>query len=192
MISIVVPTVQGREEHLENFKASYAAHTEDYELIVVPNDGKPVGVGWQAGAEKALGDYIHLTNDDCGATEGWWQAARLWCDAGHIPCPRVINPNGTLQTCGDWDTETPDWTPTTFTRIPFVSREQLDKIGPMIPVHYYSDNWVSHRGNMFGYPTTVCRGYTITHDLGSPGRDESRMGLDGQQYQLYVEGALVP
>ena len=188
LISIVVPTITGREHWLERFKVAYAAHTEDYELIVVPNDGQPVGVGWQAGAEKATGKYLHLTNDDCEPLPGWWQAAVEVADRGETPAGPVLNSDGTVDSLGEWGerTERPDGTPTVLTRIPFCSMEQWELIGPMLPIHYFSDDWFSWRAIQAGVQPVICNQYRFYHYWAQEGRVDARMAADGGAYHYAI------
>src|SRR6266404_3441738 len=58
------------------------------------HDHPAVGCAWQAGAEKAKGDYIHLGNDDCEPHPGWWQPAVEACQQGFVPSPMVFTPDG--------------------------------------------------------------------------------------------------
>lgn len=71
MISVVIPTVAGREHSLERCLAAYRA-TADVELIVLA-DRQTCGVAWQEGIEQATGDYLHLSADDLEPHPGWDQ-----------------------------------------------------------------------------------------------------------------------
>ena len=172
LISIVVPTITGREHWLKRCVTAYAETTEDFELIVVPNDGQPVGVGWQKGADKAAGRYLHLTNDDCEPVAGWWQAAAAVADRGRTPAGPVLNADGTINSLGEWgeNERRPDGTPTTMCRIPFCTLKQWQVIGPMLPVHYYSDNWFSWRARQAGIQPVIANGYKFIHHFAPEGR----------------------
>lgn len=194
MISIIVPTVTGREEFLAKCEAAYAAHTDDYELIVV-TDEPTCGLGWNKGAAQATGDYLHLTCDDLEPHPGWWQAARAVCDDGFLPAPRILNTDGSLQSCGDWEREQQTGTATEFTRLPFLSRDQWERFGPSLPLHYYTDNWFSWRAREQGVETVVHRGYLLTHHLADHKRGagmswEDRMATDFRAFEMYATGVL--
>src|SRR4051812_13904481 len=151
MISVIVPTIAGREEYLNECKASYAAHTEDYELIVLA-DRPTCGLAWVQGAEMARGDYLHFSADDLQPHSGWAEAAIEVTSRGFLPAPRIVNTDGSLQSCGGeeaWEREQPTGARAGFSRIPFLSRDQWDGIRPLVrPVlgdlHYFSDNAISH------------------------------------------------
>jgi hypothetical protein len=79
VISVIVPTIDGREEYLKDCLASYAAHTSDYEVIVVPN--KPnCGLAWTEGADLAVGsDYFTLALTTYSHTQaGLRRQWKLW------------------------------------------------------------------------------------------------------------------
>jgi hypothetical protein len=194
VISVIVPTVQGREDFLARCELAYAAHTTDYELIVV-TDEATCGLAWNIGAAQAAGDYIHFSADDLEPHDGWWQAAKAVADDGFLPAPRILNTDGSLQSCGDWEREqeTGTWTP--FSRIPFLTRGQWERFGPSLPIHYYTDNWFSARGRGQGTETVVHRGYLFTHHLAAHKRGagmswQDRMAADHRLFELYASGEI--
>jgi hypothetical protein len=149
MISVIVPTVRGREEHLERCVRAYGERTlRPPEIIVIEN--KPTcGIAWQEGAEKATGAYIHFSADDLEPHPGWDKAAMV---------------------AGRWEEEQDTEDVTEMTRIPFMSREQWKLIGPMIDTHYYTDNWISFKGRLAAIETRVHRHYLFTHHWAQEGR----------------------
>ncbi len=199
MISIVVPTVKGRESYLEECKASYAAHTEDYELIVVP-DQPGCGKAWVLGADRAQGTHIHFSADDLQPHAGWWHAAQEVTDVfGFLPAPRILNKDGTIQSCGGtdcWEVEKPTGEQTDFSRIPFLSREQWDRIRPLVaPIlertHYFTDNAIGYAAAHLSIKTGIHRSFLFTHTLADPGRGagmswENRMIHDGRLFEEWA------
>jgi hypothetical protein len=184
LLTVVIPTIAARAHWLERCVASYRATSPSVELIVIPNDGRGVGEGWQEGADQASGEYLHLSNDDIEAHPGWWQAAVKTVKQQALPAPLILNTDGTVQSCGgSWERMEPDGQPTEFARVPFLSKAQWAKVGPMIPLHYATDNWVSHRGRLAGIGTVVCHGYLLTHHLAPEGRVDHRMGADVAAYK---------
>ena len=174
MISVVIPTIPGREEHLERAVAAYRQHTEDVEIIVETGHDC-VGKGWQAGAERARGEFIHLTADDLEPHAGWWQPMADAVERGLCPCPVVLNPDGSLQSAGavGWELQLAipeDCAHTGWTTVPFMSREQWSLVDPMLPLHYCTDTWVSVRLGRHGIPTVVRTGSVFTHHNAAPGR----------------------
>ena len=185
MISVVCPTVTGREGYLRDCEAAYARTTEDYEFIAVKDPG-PCGVGWNIGAEKATGDYIHFTADDLNPHDGWWEAAKEVIDRGQVPSPVVYWPDGRVQSCGgSWEALEEDGAVTEFTRVPILSREMWDAVKPMLPIHYFTDNYVSFKTTKAGWPTVVCLACGFTHHMAQEGRVNT-MGEDCEAYALAV------
>lgn len=186
MISIVIPTISVRSNWLERCIAAYERTTAgaEHELIVV-RDHPTWGSACNEGLPQARGDYVHLTADDVEPLDGWWQAAIAVCDAGMLPAPRILNSDGSLQSCGD-ASDRPEGAPTSFTRIPFGSRTQIDAIGPLPAIHYYADNFFSHRGRLHGYQTVVARGYAFVHHFAPEGRVDSRYAADAAAYAELV------
>ena len=181
MISIVIPTVTGREENYRTgFKAyiDTTKHLGDIEILTYANR-ETCGIAWQEGAEKFIGDYLHFTADDLIPHDGWADAAMKAADDGIIPMPTIYGPSGAIEELG----------PATVgcTRIPFCTREQWEKIGPMIPAHYYTDNYFSERAKRAGYLLQEVPEYAFTHTWAQPGRgagmkQQDRMVHDERLY----------
>jgi hypothetical protein len=188
VISVVIPTIHGREEHYARCVEAYEA-TQGVELqLITVRDKSTCGEAWGIGAEQAKGDYIHFSADDLQPAEGWYAPAIEACDRGFLPAPRIVNPAGKLDYCGVHGIELDDWTRVSMSVIPFMSRAQWDAIGPDVPpIHYFSDNWVSWRGAKAGFPTVVRRGFAFTHWWAKPGRGagmsvDARMAADGDAF----------
>ncbi len=201
LISVVIPTVPGREVILDRVLAAYGTEVQGRsffahaDLEVIVERGHPtVGCAWQAGAEKATGDYIHLGNDDCEPHPCWWEPAVEACEAGFIPSPMVYDPNGFPQGLPEWGKIAPDWTPVHCAMIPFMSREQWEKIRPLALIHYSSDNFFTYRADRAGYPCRLRTGYSFVHHGASPGRgagmsEAARMAHDEPLYWMAVNKA---
>ena len=181
MISIVIPTISGREKYLAQCIDAYDRFTRDCEMIVL-KDRATCGEVWAEGGEMAKVDYLHFSADDLEPHEDWWEPAVRAVKDGKLPCPRIYQPNGALESCGAWGTEMPDGTETNIARIPFLGREQWDHGNWILDSHYYTDNWIWHRGQQLGIPTIVTHGYDFTHYYASEGR-KSTLEDD---YQFYV------
>lgn len=178
LISIVIPTVTGREDHLARCMDAYREHTiQRIELIVI-RDRPTCGIAWQEGSEQASGDYLHLTADDLEPHHGWDRSAVHYATTNRIPCPTVMEPDGvTVQSTHGVSAQAGISTePVTagqevgFTTVPFMTIGQWKLIGPMIPLHYCTDSWVSHRARLHGIPTVAAPGMRFTHHNALPGR----------------------
>jgi hypothetical protein len=187
VISIVIPTVTGREEHLARCISAYEQRTRaSFELIVL-TDRATCGVAWQEGADQANGDFLHFTADDLEPHDSWDTQAIVAVGIGSLPAP-LIDQGAAGRSCGEhWRTIPAAWTEVRVTGVPFCNRRQWKKIGPMLPIHYFTDNWFSDRGRLAGYPTVACPDYRLTHHWAQPGRgagttQDQRMADDKAAY----------
>jgi hypothetical protein len=171
VISVVIPTITGREHWLERCVNAYTRTLGGarHELIVV-KDRKACGIAWNEGIGQATGYYIHLTADDIEPEPGWWEAAVASVDRGELPSARILNTDGTLQSCGTDHLEHEDGEEAFVARIPFATREQFNEIGPMMNEQYMGDYWFSHRGRECGYRSVVRRDYCFFHHFAQEGR----------------------
>jgi hypothetical protein len=139
VISVIIPTVEGREDYLERCVKAYTAHAGGgYELdLIIEHDHPSCGAGWQAGLARARGEYIHLSDDDIEPQPGWHVPAIEAVRLGFLPAPQVCDPNGHPQSHPQEGVFSPDWTPVHQSALPFASREQTEKIAPLLTCHYY-------------------------------------------------------
>jgi hypothetical protein len=192
VISVVVPTIVGREEHYARCVAAYerTVPADDLQLITM-RDFPTCGEAWNAGAAQATGDYIHFSADDLEPHDGWWQPAVEAVEAGYLPAPRIVNASGKLDYCGVHGREMADWMLVRMSVIPFFTAAQWKVIGPVLPIHYFSDNYLSWQGALAGFPTVVRRGFEFTHHWAQSGRGagmtyQQRMEHDAQLFNAAV------
>jgi hypothetical protein len=165
VISVIIPTVPGREKLFEVVRGAYLLYgAGDQALeVIVEYDHPTVGCAWQAGAEKAQGDYIHMGNDDCQPQPGWFEHAVEAVNRGFLPSPTVRSQDGVWQSLPKWGHETPDWTPVECATIPFLGRRQWEAVQPLLTSHYYSDNFITYRAVAAGWPCVLRKGYAFIH-----------------------------
>lgn len=190
VISIVVPTIPGREEHYQRNIAAYKATTTVPFEILTEYDHTSVGQAWHAGALKAKGDYIALSCDDLEIQPGWDVAAMKCVDEGGFPAPKVINAHsGALESRPVWGCEVAEGSDTGISVVPFMSRAQYEKITPFFTGHYYTDDFISDRARQAGWPSLQCNLYCFKHywaqeRRGTPGMTENeRMVHDEPLYR---------
>lgn len=182
MISIILPTLPERAHSLKQTREAFTVNTVgEYELIVI--DGKPsAGQAWNAGVQMAKGDYFLFGCDDMVCHAGWDVPAVETVDAGKIPAPVLYGEDGRMQTCGGlWGHWLDDWQVTASTCIvPFCSRDQWQgethirpPIGPMLNIHYFSDNAFSDRCKEAGLDIVVRRDYAFTHTWEAGGWEQA-------------------
>lgn len=185
-IDLIVPTIPGREASLERCLTSFEVFTNaDLNCIVVRNS-KTCGMGWKEGLEESKAPYVALVADDLECASKIWAAVCMEVvDEGLLPCPRVWRPDGGVESQGgDMNAHghlvtrhQKHRSPVDFTTVPFLSREQVDRIG-MLETQYGCDVWVSHRGRQLGYETVLAHGYDLIHHQEQVGRGA---GMDQNQ-----------
>lgn len=161
MLSVIIPTMEGREVSLARSIASYEDTLEglDHEIIII-QDAPTWPSACNMGYEKALGDMLHFTADDLEALPGWWEDALPWLyDHDELPAPRVLNPDGS------WDNaiDGPDGAVPEFTRIPLMTHDQYERIGPWPEYNYVADVWLSLKARTLGIETRMFHSYAFIH-----------------------------
>ena len=180
MIQVICPTIAGREENYERCVRAYEQRTVDQVNFITIYGEPTCGLAWQKGVELAGPGYIHFTADDLEPLDGWDVDARQAADDGFLPAPVIyVRNSGQVEILG----VTPDGF---FSRIPFCTSAQWEKIGPMIPIHYYTDNWFSWMGNKAGFLTMEIPSYRFNHHWAMAGRHGSeKMSADYIEYERY-------
>ena len=171
MITVVIPTLTVRAHWLDRCVAAYERTLGGYpHEILVFTDRPSCGVAWNEGIAQAQGEFIHLSADDLEPLDGWHFPAIFSAASGELPSARILNTDGTLQSCGTDHLEHDDGEEAFVARIPFATREQFDRIGPMMNEQYMGDYWFSHRGRECGYRSVVRRDYCFFHHYAQEGR----------------------
>lgn len=185
IISIVIPTIDGREDYFKKCVESYEKNTiNKFEIVVIRN--KPtVGIAWNEGADKSNGYYIHLTNDDIEAKYAWDVPAIEAAEANKLPHPSVYTFDGRLD--DRYGGAPGDWSEVDMSTIHFMKKETWEKVGPSLDVHYYTDDWLSWKGWQLGFPTVVRKDYAFIHHYAQVGRgagmhENDRMNHDRQYF----------
>jgi hypothetical protein len=176
-VSIVIPTISGREALFAQTLAAYKASKPDsveFEFIKV-KDCSAIGSAWQAGALRASGTFTHLTADDVSPAGGWLDAAINATNRNEWPSPRILNVDGSIHSCGTLGGgmllgDCADGTECASSPFPFYRTERFVQLGPLPPIHYYADDLLGWRARSTGLTPKVCRDYLLTHHEGTVGR----------------------
>lgn len=163
-VAVIIPTIAGREGFLADAVDAYQQTTPMARLYV--EHGHPTcGEGWNAGAAKALRegcDVLHFSADDLIPQQGWLgRMVSAYIDAGVFPGAVLLNSDGSV-----WNSHERPGDLLTFPRVPIMSAETWGRLGPVPPVHYYSDIWLGRKGT----PTVVLSEYRFVHLWAQPGR----------------------
>lgn len=173
-ISIIIPTITGREEWLKKCRKAYKATSPGAEIIEV-KDEISCGHAWQKGSELATRPYLHFTADDITPSTRWWVDAMKFVDSGAVPAANVRTARGLPATC---DSPLGDMGLHQNILVPFLSRSMVDKGGWFLPIHYGSDDWITYWAVHLGYEIKKCPRYRMIHHVAPQGRDYTRRPKD--------------
>jgi len=183
MLSIVIPTITGREESYGRCLAAYEATMPEGSEIIAVTDLANWPSACNEGFRQANGTHIHFTADDLEPLEGWWQEALPWLDEyDELPAPKVFN----FVADGVWDNaiDGPDKAVPHFTRIPLMTRSQYERIGPWPEIDYNADVWLSEKGRTLGIETRMIHSYAFVHHWEQIGRISTPERLARSDAQL--------
>ena len=169
-LSIVIPTISGREESLARMIEAYRERTPGEPEIVTPKDYPCWPAACNAGYLDTTGDVIHYGADDLEPCDGWAEPMFATLAAGEIPAPQLWNFVRTDIRPVNEIADGPPGALTGFTRVPSLTRAMAEAIGPWPIMDYYADNWVSDKGRAVGYQTRVVDGYAFVHHWHPKGR----------------------
>lgn len=195
-LSIILPTIAGREELLDLTTAAYDQTVADPAEIVVVSERPTIGEAWNAGMIEAEGEYVLLGADDLVPFPGAVEAAIEAAERGVYPAPWITRPDGSTEASGSMGggmllgAATPDGTICNSSPIPFFARSLWDAIGTSLPIHYYADDYLAWRARGAGLEIEVVSDYRFTHLEGTVGRPavQARAGTDRESYLQAVEG----
>jgi nucleoside-diphosphate-sugar epimerase len=176
--SIVIPTIDGREESLARTIQIYRETMPAAEVII--EHGHPtVADAWNAGALRATGDTLHLTADDLTPETGWWEAASETLACHALPAPVFCHPTGGESLPPPGGVQYPghrDWSAFHASVIPTLPTSLWREIAPLPSIHYYSDNLISARAFRHGWPSALRAPYRFIHYLHDVGRAAKMAG----------------
>lgn len=161
---MVIPTVEGREEHYARCVTAYRENSVlELELITV-RDAPWVGRAWKEGAEQATGEFLHLTADDLAPRPGWDAAAVQAATHGVYPAAFVYDFDGqrldqrTVFNNALWEDA-----PAPMSTVPFMPTDMWSSIGPGLDCHYYTDDWLSLRATAAGLKVRTRTAFAFGH-----------------------------
>lgn len=170
-ISVLMPTITGRESMREWMVKALRQRTPGFELeIISPLDFPNWPTGCNEAARTATGDYFLYTADDLEALPGWADAMVACLDRGEVPAPQVWNWVRQGRPV-DEPVDGPPGSVPAFSRIPALTRAMAEAIGPWPEaLDYYADNWCSDAARLHGWETRVTEGFAFIHHWNQHGR----------------------
>lgn len=169
-VSIVIPTVTGREKWLDRCARAYELQCPKAQIIVI-KDEKSCGIAWQKGCELSDRKYVHFTADDILPGSDWVREAAQCLDNGSIPAATVVDSRGRLAVC---DSPLGDMGLWPNVLVPLLTQDLLSSGEWLAPIHYGSDDWVTYTAVRRGFQVTRLTTYRMTHYVAGEGRDYTR------------------
>jgi hypothetical protein len=168
-ISVILPTVAGREYFYARTIAAYKERSVHNLQFHTVRDYPTVGEAWNAAAVDADGDYIHLAADDLTPRHGWDTAAIETVNAGYFPASFVYNHGSTPDYATAQNLTVHEWghPPHMTTDVPFLPMRIWESIRPVLPIHYGSVEHISFSARLAGMQPVVRRRYAFDHWLAS-------------------------
>jgi len=175
VLSIVMPTIKGREDYLKRAMLVYEQRTDaEIEWLIV-HDRPTCGQAWNEGAAQATGTFLHLSADDLEPwTFHWLSVAIHATQRGGVPL-------GTVR-------EGAELFGNDFCRVPFCRREWWQDIPA--DLHYYTDNAFTDLMVRDGHEPVTAPGYDFLHRKAMVGRgagmsESDRMERDSAVYRRW-------
>ena len=181
-LSVVVPTISGREDSLARTLAAYedTLYGCSNEIIII-QDAPTWPEACNMGYEKAKADVVHFGADDLEPLPGWWKPAlKHLKETDELPAAAVYNPDGVLS--NEIDGANGDLVH--FTRVPILRRDQYERIGSWPEIVYYADIWLSEKARTLGMRTRILYEYAFLHHWSQVGRVDSKVNLDEAGFAL--------
>jgi hypothetical protein len=176
ILSIVLPTIDGRQHELVRTVAMYERLTPVEIEWIVETGHSTCGEAWNAGAKLATGELLHMGADDIEPeSEAWLSAASAVLDQGGVPLGYVREDK-----VGRFGRD--------FCRVVICKREWWQDV---LPILYYSDNQFDELMRTAGHMPTVAEGFDFYHrrsmvGRGGPGMTEAeRIAHDNEEYQAW-------
>jgi hypothetical protein len=184
-LSVVLPTISGREETLARTIAAYEETLRDfpYELIIVkdePSWPRACNVGYA----RSTGEVVHWTADDLEPMPDWHLEILDWLEhEDELPAAKIkdYTPDGAFSNIIDGG----DLEFVHFTRVPIMRRDQWERIGAWPEdLIYYADLWVSEKARTLGIRTRMFFSYWFVHHWSQIGRVDNKENMDASGWAL--------
>lgn len=195
-LSIILPTITGREDLLAVTREAYETTVEGEAEIIVVRERPTIGEAWNAGVAEAEGEFLLLGADDLVPFPGAVEAAIEAAGRNLYPVPWITRPDGSTEARGSMGggmllgDSTPEGTICNSSPIPFFSRAIADRLGPALPIHYYADDHLGWRARTCGLSIRLVSAYRFQHLEGTVGRPavQARAMADRDAYLAAASG----
>jgi hypothetical protein len=172
-LSVVLPTIDGREDELARTIETYERLTPVPIEWIVETGYQTAGQAWNAMVPKATGEIVHLAADDLEPeTDGWFPAALIAIEQGNVPMGWVREDEA-----GTFGRD--------FCRVWAGRRDWWE---PVLETHYYSDDSLTDLMRAAGHLPVIAEGFDFYHRRSMVGRLETpeRMYADHVLYDRWL------
>ena len=170
-LSIVCPTIPGREDELARSIDAYERLTPVEIEWIIERGHATCGAAWNAGALKATGEILHMSADDGEPeTDAWFPAALAVIERDDVPLGWVREDTHTFGR--------------DFCRVVICRREWWQDVPELM---YYSDNAFTDLMVAGGHDPVIAPGFDFYHRRSLVGRDDTpeRVARDEAAYRAH-------
>lgn len=172
ILSVVMPTITGREQELARSIEAYERLTPLPIEWVIEHDHPTCAAAWDAGVPKTTGEILHMGADDIEpATDEWFPAALKVIEQGNVPLGWVMEHGVTFGR--------------DFARVVICRREWWRDINPEL--HYWSDNQFDDLMRESGHQPVVAEGFDFLHRKSLIGRPDEAGWMERDR-RIYERG----
>lgn len=191
-LTLLVPTVEGRERSLERTMLSYAENSPGVFTQRIVKGYPSIGAAWADTLPTTHTDLAHLTTDDVTAESKWRrEIIKEWDDHRGLAVPLVMRmPGMELESHGRHGAMYIHRTQVFWCGVPVVPKccyqaisTALLTAAPMGDIHYYSDNLTSDVLRMHGHQQIALPSYRLGHWWADGGARSERWATDETNYR---------
>jgi hypothetical protein len=193
-LTLMIPTIDGREASLERTLASYRAHAGHPYGLVVRLGFPSTGAAWAATLPALQTDLAHLGTDDVTAEVEWsQQVVNEWQWNAGLAVPLVMGmPGGEIESHGVHGRMHLERTQVYWCGVPVVPRCCYNDIAGALleaaldgDIHYFSDNLISDVLRMNGHQQIALPAYRLGHWWEAGGATPDRWHTDEENYRTW-------
>lgn len=193
-ISLVIPTINGREASFERTVRSYAENRDRNGpgvLVTTRMNFPSIGAAWVDVLPTLTTDLAHLGTDDVTAECRWQEAVVTeWEENGGLAVPLMLKmPEGTLESHGAHGVMHTERTEVGWVGVPIIPSCCYDEGALALAAcgspHYYSDNILCDVMRSHGHQLIALPSYRLGHWWEGGGADGSTFGREGEAWRVW-------
>lgn len=168
-LTLVVPTIDGRELSLQRTLRSYSTNTSMPYVVKVGHNYSSIGKAWADILPELTTDIAHLGTDDVTAESRWAKEIRWeWDEHAGLAVPLMMRmPGETLESHGAWGVMHADRTEVPWCGVPIIPRCCYEECARALALTDYpqnfSDNVLCDVLRAHGHPLIARPNYRLGH-----------------------------